>query len=359
MFRWLTILACAVAAIAQGGPADLGGPVTIRGEQTAADALNACAAQSGHRIGGLAALGRTRHAYELTGATPQVIRDIADQSGVVVVRTGFWDWLAVPQPELPPPPPPTVEADPVRLILRGAHYPVKAGTNELDRPLRLVLELDYHTASDLDSAWLSGLDATSLRLRCDAGDEPELLSDVYRPIDNRRLRLGNLASLPFSLPAAEASSAVLTGDLLCFEERIPVGFAIQPDAVGSRVTESEIELRVISAEAVGGGWRLTIGFRRPLVLGDPVPWLDALLTTSRGTLVRPRDMAIREAILPRDEASDDDLSAEQIARIDFGLPAGETVDHVDLQIAKRQRPWRRVPFELGPVALPQSPLAAP
>ncbi len=359
MFRSLTILACAAAGFADGAATvDLGGPITIRGEHTAAAALAACAAQSGHRIGGLANLGPAAHGFDLAGDAPGAIRAVAEQSGVVVVRTGEWDWLALPRPELPPPPPPTADLAPLRLVLRGAHYPVKSGTDQLDQPLRLVLELDFETSSDLAAAWLSGLDASSLRLRCDVGDEPRLLEQAYRPFDARRLRLGQLASLPFSLPAAEATSAVLSGELLCFEARQPVSFQIAPDAVGAEVTEAELQLRVLSAEPTGTAWRLTVGLRRPLVLGDPLPWLDALLTTTAGTRVRPRELVVREAMTDREAAAADDAPAEQIARLDFSLPAGERVARVDLHVAKRHRPWRRVPFELGPLRLPESPVAA-
>ncbi len=238
----------------------------------------------------------------------------------------------------------------------GAHYPVKSGTiSSTAAPVVLGLNFETLLGSCGGVDQLTGFH--SLRLRCDVGDEPRLLEQAYRPFDARRLRLGQLASLPFSLPAAEATSAVLSGELLCFEARQPVSFQIAPDAVGAEVTEAELQLRVLSAEPTGTAWRLTVGLRRPLVSAS-VPWLDALLTTTAGTRVRPRELVVREAMTDREAAAADDAPAEQIARLDFSLPAGERVARVDLHVAKRHRPWRRVPFELGPLRLPESPVAA-
>lgn len=358
MFRWLTILAGLTAGCAVGETVDLGGTIAIHGRFAAAAAFGAWRSQTGCRVGGLAGLPAGETAIDVAGPAPAALRAVASQTHTLVVRTGLWDWLVLPTPELPPPPPATTSAGPVRLLLRGAHYPVKAGTNELALPLRLLLEVDVEADSDLDVAWLSALDTDSLRLQCDSGEEPQLLPEVYRPADSRRLRLGQLASLPFSLPAAEATSATLRGELLLFESLQPVSFVISPEAIGSRVTASEVELRVVSAEPRGGSWRLTVGLRRPLVLGDPEPWVDALLTTTHDVRVRPREMVIREAAMTRDEAAADDRPAEQLVRLDFDLPEGDAAARVELQLARRQRPWQRVPFELGPLPLPRSPLAA-
>jgi hypothetical protein len=359
MFRWLMILACAVLWGAGGSAtADLGAPATVTGSLTAAEALARVTAQTGYRIGGLGTLGSTRQDYDVIGPVPSAVRAIAAQSGLVLARTGPYDWLALPRPEIPPPPPPSQDLEALRLLVRGAHYPVRAGTNQLDEPLRLVVELDLEAPSDLDAAWLSGLDSTSLRLRCDEGESPALLEAVYRPAESPRMRLGQLASLPFGMPDPAATSAVLSGDLLLFEVLQPVGFQIAPDAVGSVVEAAELRLRVIAAETVGERWRVELGLRRPLVLGDPTPWLDAAVRTDRGTILRPRELLVREAATPRDAGQappDDDRPAEHLARIDFVVPVGERVARLDLVVAQRQRPWRRAPFEIAGIPLPAAP----
>ena len=358
MFRWFSILACAALWGAGGQAADLGAPATIRGSLTAAAALAQVAAQTGHRIGGLAALGGGQQTFDVSDPAPGAIRAIAAQSGVIVARTGLYDWLALPAPQVPPPAPPEQQVDALRLLVRGAHYPVKAGTNQLDTPLRLVVELDVEAASDRDLASLSSLDPTSLQLHCDAGDDPLLLQDLYRPAVTQRQRMGQLGSLPFAMPDPGATTAALVGELWLFEALQPVGFQIQPDAVGSEVEADEIRLRVIQAGMLGGRWRVELGIRRPLVLGDPVPWIDAAVVTEQQTVVRPRELVVREAVVPRaagEAPPEDDHPAEQVARLDFALAEGDQVQHLDLEIAKRQRPWRRVPFRIDGIALPDSP----
>jgi len=287
------------------------------------------------------------------GLLGDVLRAVAESTGVRFTRTGAYDWLVVgPLAKLVTALPHGV-AGGWRVQVTAVRAPAPRGLASADEPWRLDLGLS--AGSELAVAAAYEVDLDSLRLFPDQGPPRKLVRAAWREPSPSARRAGWRVSLPFEPPATGASVARLGGQMVRYEQVAPVTFQFAAQTPG-RQDQGEVTASLAAPSRLGDLWVVTLVLGRPAVVGDHQPWIDAALQTADAAVHRPLEPHVEPLAAP----DDDEERVWSRHRLAFRLPAGGEPGRLWFQVLDRRRPWARVAFEVTGIPLHEAaPAVAP
>ena len=355
----LSLVLLLLSSLASPGQA-LFQQVRLQGNFPVGDALQQIAAQTGVRFTGLAGLTAAAPvAWNLDRLLPAALREVATRGRVLLTRTGLYDYLVRPQPEIPPTPGPAAEVGGLTVRVYGRpHYPFGPDGQSYAVPQRLVVDLHLEADDELAVAAVQRYDVTSLKLVGARGSEQPVLTTLLRPSDPRRRRMGFGISLPFGPPDDTTRTVTLQGDLWRYQQVEPLGFEIDVAAVGDHVDRGGLTLSFLKASPTGMGWVFDLALTRPVTLGEDEPWLEAAVRGEDRRLYRPSDITFSPlAETPARPAKEtDDAPADErvstLCRLIVPLPEQVKPARLHLQWVQRRRPWDKVSFTIPNIELP-------
>lgn len=341
------LLAAAVTlALTAAAPVELPfDRVTLDGNATPREHLEAIARQTGVRFAGLEALRRRpRRPLQIDGRLHEALDAAAAAHGLLLTRSGPYDYLVTILPS-PPPALPAAESGELRAeLLQVADEPA----DELLRRPRRWSAVVRLTGPPEALATVYGLDLADCELVCDRGTRHPALAARAPETDAATWRLERPVAIAFEPPPARCRRLALRLALVRFESVRWHRVELAPE-VGASIVDGALRLTVGEPRRSGDRWHLSlVAALDELTVGDEAPWLEAAMRGPAGQPLRPVTLSAS-----RLRAEDDRSRWEH--RMTFALPAGAEPGALLLAVAERRGPWRREVLVIDDVIVSAEP----